>query len=81
MGGPTYSEEVSQVVEKLAKTQNLDFEEIKNSILQQSNPHILLQRFIDPKEIATLVTYLSSPLSLATNGSTLRADSGVLKTI
>ena len=54
---------------------------MKHIILQQSNPHILLQRFIDSKEIAALVTYLSSPLSLATNGSTIRGDSGVLKTI
>jgi|GEM_PF-1384652 len=61
LGGSTYSKEVSQIVEKLTKTQNLDFEEIKNSILQQSNPHFLLQRFIDPAEIANLATYLSSP--------------------
>ncbi|GAB3337847.1 SDR family oxidoreductase [Marivirga atlantica] len=81
LGGPTYSDGVSKVVEQIAEAQNLEIEQMKNAIIQQSNPHILLQRFINPNEIANLVTYLASPLSIATNGATLRADSGVLKTI
>lgn len=81
IGGPTYSESVSTVVEQIATTQDLSVEQMKNIIIQQSNPHSLLQRFIEPSEIAHLVAYLSSPLSLATNGSSLRADGGVLKTV
>ena len=81
LGGPTYSDGVSQVVEQIAEAQNLEIEQMKNAIIEQSNPHILLQRFINPNEIANLVTYLASPLSIATNGATLRADSGVLKII
>lgn len=81
LGGPTYSDGVANAVEQYAEMQNLDVEQMKNAILQQSNSHILLQRFIDPAEIASLATYLSSPISLATNGASLRADSGVLKTI
>jgi len=81
LGGPTYSDGVAEIVEQIAKTQNLELEQMKNAILQQSNSHILLQRFIDPTEIANLVSYLSSPLSIATNGASLRADAGVLKTI
>ena len=81
LGGPTYSDGVSQAVEQIAKAQNLEVEQMKNAIIEQSNPHILLQRFINPNEIANLVTYLASPLSIATNGATLRADSGVLKII
>ncbi|MGS2762907.1 SDR family NAD(P)-dependent oxidoreductase [Sinomicrobium sp. M5D2P9] len=81
LGGPTYSDGVAEVVEQIAEAQNLELEQMKNAILQQSNSHILLQRFIDPTEIANLATYLSSPLSIATNGASLRADSGVLKTI
>lgn len=41
----------------------------------------LLQRFIDPREIANLALYLASPLSSATNGAALRADGGVLTTL
>lgn len=81
IGGPTYSESVSTVVEHIARTQNLSVEQMKDIIIQQSNPHSLLQRFIEPSEIANLVAYLSSPLSIATNGSSLRADGGVLKII
>ncbi len=81
LGGPTYSNGVATTVEQIAEMKNLNVEQMKNTILQQSNAHILLQRFINPTEIASLATYLSSPLSLATNGSSLRADSGVLKII
>ncbi len=81
LGGPTYSDGVSKVVEQIAKAQNLEVEQMKNAIIQQSNPQILMQRFIEPNEIASLVTYLASPLSIATNGASLRADSGVLKII
>lgn len=81
VGGPTYSDGVSSVVETMAKAQNLEVDQMKDIILQQSNPHILLERFIKPNEIANLVTFLSSPLSVATNGASLRADSGVLKTV
>jgi len=79
LGGPTYSEGVASTVEHIANTQQINVETMKNAIIQQSNPHILLQRFINPTEIANLAVYLSSPLSIATNGSSLRADSGVLK--
>ena len=41
----------------------------------------LLQRFIEPVEIARLAAYLASPLSSATNGAALRADGGVLTTV
>ncbi|MBW8244791.1 SDR family oxidoreductase [Muricauda oceani] len=81
LGGPTYSHGVAEVIEQIARAQDLDIEAMKTAILQQSNPHMLLQRFIDPSEIAYLVAYVSSPLSLATNGASLRADSGALKTI
>lgn len=81
LGGPTYSDGVATAIEQNATNQNLDVELMKKMALQQENAHILLQRFISPDEIAHLATYLSSPLSVATNGAAVRADSGVLKTI
>lgn len=42
------------------------------------NATSLVQRFLDPAELASLATYLVSPLSAATNGSALRADGGTL---
>lgn len=79
LGGPTYSAGVANKVQQIADAQQLDVETMKSAIIQKTNPHILLQRFIKPEEIAHLAVYLSSPLSLATNGANLRADSGVLK--
>lgn len=81
LGGPTYSEGVANIVNHIAQLQNLNIDDVKNGIIQQSNPHILLQRFINPEEIANLVTYIASPLSVATNGASLRVDSGVLKIV
>lgn len=81
LGGPTYSDGVASTVESIASSQQLPVDAMKSAIIQQSNPHILLQRFINPAEIAHLAVYLSSPLSVATNGATLRADSGVLKVV
>jgi NAD(P)-dependent dehydrogenase (short-subunit alcohol dehydrogenase family) len=41
----------------------------------------LLQRMIEPGEIASLVAYLASPLSAATNGAVLRAEGGLVTTL
>lgn len=52
-------------------------EVMKASIIGQ-NRTTLLERFIEPDEIASLVTYIASPRSSATNGAALRAEGGVL---
>ena len=44
-------------------------------------PTSIIKRFILPKEVATLVTYLCSPLASATNGAALRVDGGVVASI
>src|SRR5690606_37430150 len=79
LGGPTYSDGVACTVAKIAQAQQVLAEQMKAAIIQQTNPDSLLQRFIDPTEIAFLAAYLASPLSLATNGASLRADGGVLR--
>jgi len=81
LGGPTYSDGVAGTITSLANSQNLAIDQLKNTIMQQTNPQSLIGRFIAPSEIAHLATYLASPLSIATNGACLRADGGVLKTI
>jgi NAD(P)-dependent dehydrogenase (short-subunit alcohol dehydrogenase family) len=47
----------------------------------KGRPSSLLQRLIEPEEIANLVAYVASPLSSATNGAALRVDGGVIPTI
>ena len=79
LGGPTYSDGVEAAVAQLAAAQGAPVEAVKAAIIAQ-NRTTLLERFIDPAEIASLVAYLASPRSSATNGSAVRADGGVLTT-
>jgi NAD(P)-dependent dehydrogenase (short-subunit alcohol dehydrogenase family) len=36
---------------------------------------------IEPQEVASLVAYVASPLSAATNGASLKAEGGLVTTI
>jgi NAD(P)-dependent dehydrogenase (short-subunit alcohol dehydrogenase family) len=80
LGGPTYSDGVARTVGDLARSQGVPADDLKAAIIG-ANQTTLLQRFIEPDEIAALATYLASPLSSATNGAVLRADGGVLTTV
>lgn len=79
LGGPTYSDGVATTVESIARSQAAPVEAVRDAVIGQ-NRTTLLERFIEPTEIANLVTYLASPLASATNGAALRADGGVLTT-
>jgi NAD(P)-dependent dehydrogenase (short-subunit alcohol dehydrogenase family) len=59
----------------------LDYGVTKAGILALANGRSLLQRFIEPAELANLATFLASPLSSVRNGAALRADGGVLTAI
>lgn len=81
MPGPTASEGVTDFFNKLAKEQNSDYATVEKDFFKNMRPSSLIQRFAKPEEVANLVTYISSPLSSATNGAALRVDGGVVKTI
>lgn len=77
VGGPTFSDGVAASIAAVAEAQSMPAEAMKAAIIGQHRT-TLLERFIEPAEIARLVTYLASPLASATNGAALRADGGVL---
>jgi NAD(P)-dependent dehydrogenase (short-subunit alcohol dehydrogenase family) len=77
VGGPTYSDGVASAVRSIADARGVSEDEMRAAIAQ-GNATSLVQRFLDPAELASLVAYLASPLSAATNGSALRADGGTL---
>lgn len=77
LGGPTYSDGVARTVEGIAAAQGIPAEQLKGAIAA-GNATSLLERFLEPDEIARLAVYLASPLSSATNGAAVRADGGVL---
>ena len=80
LGGPTYSDGVASTVSEIATAQSISNDEMKAAIIGANNTS-LLQRFIEPAEIANLAVYLASPRSSATNGAAVRADGGVLTTL
>ncbi|MFD8770800.1 MULTISPECIES: SDR family oxidoreductase [Microbacterium] len=57
--------------------QDLSPDAMKQVIIGK-NRTTLLERFLDPTEVADLVAYLASPRASATNGAAVRADGGVL---
>ncbi len=77
VGGPTYSDGVATAVRSIAEAQGVSEADMRAAVAQ-GNATSLVQRFLDPAELASLTTYLASPLSAATNGSALRADGGTL---
>lgn len=77
LGGPTYSDGVAGTIHDIAESKQMSADEMKAMIIG-GNQTSLLERFIEPAEIANLAVYLSSPLSSATNGTAVRADGGVL---
>jgi len=77
--GPTFSEGVGTFIEALAKEKGISVEAMESEFFKSMRPTSILKRFIEPTEIASLVTYLSSPLASATNGAAVRADGGVIK--
>lgn len=80
LGGPTYSNGVARTVSAIAAAQAIAPDDLKSAIIG-GNQTSLLQRFIEPVEIANFALYLASPLASATNGAALRADGGVLTTL
>jgi NAD(P)-dependent dehydrogenase (short-subunit alcohol dehydrogenase family) len=77
LGGPTFSDGVADAIGAIAAGQGIPADGLKDAVIAQ-NQTSLLERFIEPGEIANLVLYLASPLSSATNGAAVRADGGVL---
>ena len=79
--GPTRSEGVEQFVEGLAKTQKTDAATVEKEFFRWVRPSSLLKRFATPEEVAAMVVYVCSARASATNGSALRVDGGVVRSI
>ena len=77
--GPTASEGVKTFVGSLAREQGMSEDEMEEEFFRSARPSSLLQRFIDPEEVAEVISFVCSPLSSAINGSALRADGGVVR--
>ena len=79
--GPTRSEGVERFVEDLAKGQGTDAARVEAEFFRTARPSSLLRRFATPEEVAAMVVYVCSPQASATNGSALRVDGGVIRSV
>jgi NAD(P)-dependent dehydrogenase (short-subunit alcohol dehydrogenase family) len=81
MPGPTRSEGIVDFLRSVSSDPTAPAEQIEAEFFAKGRPSSLLQRMVEPQEVASMVTYLASPLSSATNGAALRVDGGVIPTI
>ncbi|HLZ65860.1 MAG TPA: SDR family oxidoreductase [Aliidongia sp.] len=79
--GPTRSEGIIDFLKSAASDPTASAEAIEAEFFTKHRPSSLLQRMIEPQEIADLVAFVASPLSSATNGAALRVDGGIVPTI
>ena len=79
--GPTRSEGIEDFLKSVASNPDAPAKEIEAEFFAKARASSLIQRMIEPQEIASLVAYLASPLASATNGAALRVEGGLIATI
>jgi len=80
IAGPTHTGGVEDFVYELVD-KDRPWEEAQREFMRLHRPQSLLQRLIEPEEIANMVAYLASPLASATTGGALRVDGGYVDSI
>ncbi|AGS67517.1 SDR family NAD(P)-dependent oxidoreductase [Streptomyces collinus] len=80
IAGPTHTGGVEDFVYELVD-RDLPWDEAQRAFMRQYRPQSLLQRLIEPEEIAHMVVYLSSEQASATTGGALRVDGGYVDSI
>lgn len=79
MPGSTKTEGVAKLVSDIFP--DLSPEEAERRFMVENRPTSLIERLIDPKEIADFVAYLSSSRASAINGAALRIDGGLVRSV
>lgn len=80
IAGPTHTAGVEDFVYELVD-KSLDWDAAQREFMRVHRPQSLLQRLIEPEEIANMVVYLASPLASATTGGAVRVDGGYVDAI
>lgn len=79
--GPTRSEGVGGFIESMAREQGKSVAAIEKGFFEHARPTSLLQRFIEPSEVADVVAFVCSREASAVTGAPLRVDGGVVLSI
>ncbi|MEJ3657915.1 SDR family oxidoreductase [Actinomycetes bacterium KLBMP 9759] len=80
LAGPTHTGGVEDFVADMVGD-DLPWDERQRKFMLEHRPQSLLQRLIEPSEIANMVAYLSSDLASATTGAAVRVDGGYVDSI
>lgn len=80
IAGPTHTGGVEDFVYELVDS-SLPWEEAQREFMKTHRPQSLIQRLIEPEEIANMVVYLSSRQASATTGAAVRVDGGYVDSI
>ncbi|MFF9001363.1 SDR family NAD(P)-dependent oxidoreductase [Streptomyces achromogenes] len=80
IAGPTHTGGVEDFVYELVDRE-LPWDEAQREFMRRHRPQSLLQRLIEPEEIAHMVVYLASEQASATTGGALRVDGGYIDSI
>ncbi|WKN32267.1 SDR family NAD(P)-dependent oxidoreductase [Porifericola rhodea] len=76
MPGSTYTEGAQQFLKERSLQENVSEQQLAEEFFKSTRSTSLLGRFTTTEEIASTVVYLCSPLAVATNGATIKADGG-----
>ena len=74
--GSTLSEGAEQFLEQEARKSHKTTEEVEAAFFKDVRTTSLLQRFASVDEVASTITYYSSPLASATNGAAIKVEGG-----
>ena len=78
--GPTLTGGVKVYMEDFGKEHGIDDkDEAIARYFKEHETTSLLQRFLDPKEIANVVAFLSSPMASGINGTAQRVEGGIVR--
>jgi 3-oxoacyl-[acyl-carrier protein] reductase len=79
MPGSTLTPGVKEFVSNLFPDE--PYESAEKRFMADNRPTSLIQRLIEPEEIANMVAFVASPLASAINGAPIRVDGGLIPTI
>jgi NAD(P)-dependent dehydrogenase (short-subunit alcohol dehydrogenase family) len=80
IAGPTHTGGVEDFVAEMVGN-DLPWDEAQRAFMREHRPQSLIERLLEPEEVAHMVTYLASDLASATTGGALRADGGYVDSI
>ena len=77
--GPTWVEMQKVRLGERAEKMGTTVEKLMKQTFEKRRPSSLLQRYASVEEVASMIAYVCSPASSATNGAALRVDGGIVR--